>query len=266
MNLDLEGKVVLVTGATAGIGEAIACLFSAEGARVIVHGRDAERGAAVAEKCGRAQGKAVFIAGDLTSEAACQHLVEHTLKTFGRLDVLVNNAGVNDGVGLERSPADFMASLQKNLFHIFAVTHFAREALIASRGIIINLGSKVAETGQGHTSGYAAAKGGINALTREWALALAPQGVRVNCVVPAECESLQYRTWFESQPDPTAARQAIEQLVPLGRRLTTADEIAAMVVFLASSRSSHTTGQIIHVDGGYTHLDRAATHGHGKWS
>ena len=263
MNLALEDKVVLVTGATAGIGEAIACLFAAEGARVVVHGRDAERGTAVAAKCG---GKAVFIAGDLTSEDACRTLIEQTLKTFGRIDVLVNNAGVNDGVGLERSPAEFMGSLQKNLFHVFAVTHFAREALIASQGTIINLGSKVAETGQGHTSGYAAAKGGINALTREWALGLAPHGVRVNCVVPAECESLQYSRWFASQPDPAASRKAIERLVPLGQRLTTSEEIAAMVVFLASSRSAHTTGQIIHVDGGYTHLDRAASHAHEKWS
>ncbi len=263
MNLNLEGKVVLVTGATAGIGEAIACLFAAEGAQVVVHGRDVERGAAVTAKCG---GAAVFIGGDLTSEDACRLLVEQTLKTFGRIDVLVNNAGVNDGVGLEQSPAVFMASLQKNLFHVFAVTHFAREALIAARGAIINLGSKVAETGQGNTSGYAAAKGGINALTREWALGLAPQGVRVNCVVPAECDSLQYRTWFASQADPAASRKAIERLVPLGQRLTTSEEIAAMVVFLASPRSSHTTGQIIHVDGGYTHLDRAASHAHEKWS
>lgn len=262
MNLSLENKVVVVTGATAGIGEAVACLFAAEGARVVVHGRDAERGAAVTAKCG---GKAVFIAGDLTSEDACRSLVEQTLKTFGRIDVLVNNAGVNDGVGLEQSPGEFMASLQKNLFHVFAVTHFAREALVAARGAIINLGSKVAETGQGHTSGYAAAKGGINALTREWALALAPEGVRVNCVVPAECESLQYTRWFDSQPDPLAARRSIERLIPLGKRLTAAEEIAAMVVFLASPRSSHTTGQIIHVDGGYTHLDRAASHAHEKW-
>ena len=266
MNLNLEGKVVVVTGATAGIGEAIATQFAEEGARVVVHGRDLERGAAVTAKCGGKDGKALFVAGDLTSEDACRNLVQQTLKTFGRIDVLVNNAGFNDGIGLEQSPAEFMGSLQKNLFHVFAVTHFAREALIASRGTIINLGSKVAETGQGHTSGYAAAKGGINALTREWALALAPQGVRVNCVVPAECESLQYSRWFATQPDPTASRNAIERLVPLGKRLTTSEEIAAMVVFLATSRSSHTTGQIIHVDGGYTHLDRAATHGHRKWS
>ncbi len=266
MNLGFEDKVVLVTGATAGIGEAVARLFAAEGARVVVHGRDAERGAAVAKQCGGGRGRALFVTGDLVSEDACGSLVQQTLQAFGRIDVLVNNAGVNDGVGLEQSPAEFMASIQRNLFHVFAVTHFAREALIAARGSIVNLGSKVAETGQGHTSGYAAAKGGINALTREWALALAPQGVRVNCVVPAECDTLQYRRWFESQPDPVAARTAIERLVPLGQRLTTAEEIAAMVVFLASERSAHTTGQIVHVDGGYTHLDRAASHGHGKWS
>ena len=266
MNLGLKDKVVLVTGATAGVGEAAARMFASEGARVVVHGRDAQRGARVVARCGGGARRVVFVGADLTSEAACRELVRTTQKTFGRLDVLVNNAGVNDGVSLEREPADFMASLQRNLLHVFALAHFSREALVAARGAIVNVGSKVAETGQGGTSGYAAAKGGIHALTREWALALAPQGVRVNCVVPAECDTRQYRKFFAAQPDPAAARASIERLVPLGHRLTTAEEVAAMIVFLASPQSAHTTGQIIHVDGGYTHLDRAASHEHAPWS
>ena len=127
---------------------------------------------------------------------------------------------------------------------------------------IVNVTSKVAWTGQGGTSGYAAAKGAINALTREWAVALAKDAVRVNCVVPAECESDQYDRWFSSQPDPAAARRRVEELVPLGHRLTRAEELADAIVWLASSRASHVTGQFLFIDGGYTHLDRAATSPH----
>ena len=135
------------------------------------------------------------------------------------LDVLVNNAGVNDSISLEHGPDDFMASLQRNLLHVFAMAHHARPHLVRARGAIINVSSKVAETGQGRTSGYAAAKGAVNALTREWAVALAPHGVRVNTVVPAECDTDQYQRWFASRPDPLAARAAVEGLVPLERQI-----------------------------------------------
>jgi len=152
------------------------------------------------------------------------------------------------------------------LLPAYSLTHFALGHLKKAKGAIVNLGSKVAVTGQGATSGYAAAKGGINALTREWAAALATDGVRVNAVLPAECNTDQYQRWFASLPNPAATRKAIESLVPLGHRLTTPEELAAMVVFLASPVSSHTTGQIIFIDGGYTHLDRALTASHHKWS
>lgn len=266
MNLNLENKSALVTGGAAGIGESIVRLLAAEGVGVTIADRNTNRGEALAKELSTGRAKVRFVEVDLTIESNCRHAVEETLRTFGALDILVNNAGVNDSVSLDRSPADFMASLQRNLFHVFAVTHHAREALKTARGAIINISSKVAMTGQGATSGYAAAKGGVNGLTREWAVALAPHGVRVNCVAPAECDTLQYQTWFQSQPDPAAARSSIEKLVPLGRRLTTPEEIASMVIWLASPRSSHTTGQIIHVDGGYTHLDRAANHEHRKWA
>ncbi|MBI3881722.1 MAG: SDR family oxidoreductase [Verrucomicrobia bacterium] len=265
MNLGLKGKVALVTGGAAGIGAAVVRLFAAEGAAVVIVDKNKAAAIGLAAELKRRKMKALAIAADLTREADCRNAVSKAHRAFGRLDIVVNNAGVNDSVPLEATPHDFLASLQRNLFHVFAITHFAAPHLKRAKGAVVNVSSKVADTGQGKTSGYAAAKGGVNALTREWAIALAPDGVRVNCVVPAECATPQYERWFNSLPDPAAARAAIAQLVPLGRRLTTPEEIAAAIVFLASPRSGHTTGQLLHVDGGYTHLDRAATHGHVKW-
>jgi NAD(P)-dependent dehydrogenase (short-subunit alcohol dehydrogenase family) len=265
MNLGLQDKVALVTGGASGIGEAIVRLLAEESSRTVIVDRDHEKGERLAAELSASGRQTRFVKAELSEEKACRDCVEIALSQFGRLDVLINNAGVNDSVGLEKSPREFMSSLGRNLFHVFAVTHFAETALKASRGAIVNLSSKVSFTGQGATSGYAAAKGGINALTREWALALAPFGVRANCVVPAECATPQYEKWLRALPDPEGTRAAIEGLVPLERRMTRTEEVAAMVVFLASPRSSHTTGQIIFVDGGYTHLGRASSHPHSKW-
>ena len=265
MDLGLKNKVALVTGGTSGIGAAVVRLLAEEGARVAFVGRDESAAAALASELSKAKRDNLFVKAELSREADCEQCVQQTLSKFSALDIVINNAGANDAVGLEQSPTQFMASLQRNLFHVFTVTHFALESLKKSRGAIVNVSSKVAVTGQGHTSGYAAAKGGMNALTREWAAALAPQGVRVNTVVPAECDTPQYQRWFDSQPDSKAARQAIEKLVPLEQRMTTSEEVAAAIVFLASPRSSHTTGQIIYVDGGYTHLDRAMTQSKHEW-
>jgi L-fucose dehydrogenase len=260
MDLGLRGKAVLVTGGAKGIGAAAVRAFRAEGAEVVVADLDAAAGAALAAETG-----AWCVPGDLREPAVGAVAVAAAVARFGGLDVLVNNAGFNDAVPLTAPPADFEASLRRNLLPVFAVTHFARPHLIARRGAIVNLGSKVAETGQGSTSGYAAAKGAVNALTREWALALAPDGVRVNAVIPAECDTDQYRRWFAAQPDPAAARAAVERLIPLERRLTHAAEVADAIVFLASARAAHVTGQWLHVDGGYTHLDRAASAGSHRW-
>ena len=267
MELNLTNQVALVSGGASGIGEATVRLLVAEGARVAIVDRNAERGEALARELNTiGSAKVLFVRADLTEEADCARAVSDTVAAFGRLDVLVNNAGVNDSIGLEQAPEKFMASLRLNLFHVFALTHFAAAHLKTARGAVINVSSKVSVTGQGTTSGYAAAKGGVNALTREWAVAFAPHGVRVNCVVPAECATPQYENWFTTLPDPAATRAAIERLIPLGQRLTTAAEMAAAIVFLASPRSAHTTGQLLFVDGGYTHLDRAASHAHQKWS
>lgn len=265
MNWRLENKTALVTGGASGIGEAVVRMLVHEGGRVVIVDRDETLARKLLAELPGAKGAVHFVPADLTREADCQRCVEETVRTFGCLDILIHNAGVNDGVGLDQSPADFMASLQKNLFHAFAITHFAVGELKKAHGSIVNVGSKVAVTGQGHTSGYAAAKGGLLALTREWAAALAPDGVRVNAVVPAECDTPQYQRWFATQPDPQAARAAIEQLVPLGQRLTTPEEVASAIVFLASPLASHITGQILFVDGGYTHLDRALTQSGHQW-
>ena len=139
------------------------------------------------------------------------------------------------------------------------MTHLCVDALKASRGSIVNISSKTALTGQGGTSGYTAAKGAQLSLTREWATSLRNDGVRVNAVIPAEVMTPLYARWIDTFADPTAKLASIVEKIPFGQRMTTAEEIADSVLFLLSSRSSHTTGQWLVVDGGYTPLDRALT-------
>ena len=197
---------------------------------------------------------------ELLHQDACLQAVERTIHTFGRIDALVNNAEVNDRVSLEHGgPEEFVASLQRNLLHYYNMAHYALPHLKKSQGNIVNISSRTAVTGQGGTSGYASAKGAILALTREWAAELLPYGIRVNAVVPAEVMTPLYQQWLDSFPRAQDKLKATLSKIPLGKRITQPDEIAAMVVFLVSNRASHITGQHIFVDGGYVHLDRALT-------
>lgn len=260
MDLQLKDKVIVVTGGAKGIGAAIVLACGQEGAIPVIVGRGAEAAEQLQSQLHRNQVISHFIEVELSDPANCQRAVDETVRTFGRVDALVNNAGRNDGVGLERGdPEHFMASIRGNLLHYYSMAHYALPYLKRVRGSIVNVGSKVAVTGQGGTSGYAASKGGILGLTREWAAELLPYSVRVNCVVPAEVMTPLYESWLKTFPKPEEKLQTILSKIPLEKRMTKGEEIAAMVVFLISAQSGHTTGQEIYVDGGYVHLDRALT-------
>ncbi|MGA6955011.1 MAG: SDR family oxidoreductase [Candidatus Acidiferrales bacterium] len=260
MDLKLTGKVIVVTGGAKGIGEAIVRGCAAEGGIPVIVDRDGEAAARLQAALldGGAASDAIVV--DISAPETCARVVEQTLGRFGRIDALVNNAGINDKVGLEHGdPTEFVASLSRNLIHFYAFAHYALPALKKSRGSIVNISSKTAVTGQGGTSGYVAAKGAILALTREWAVELLPYGIRVNAVIPAEVMTPLYQQWLDTFADKEKKLAGVVAKIPLGKRMTTPAEIAAMVLFLVSEQASHITGQHLFVDGGYTHLDRALT-------
>ena len=260
MDLQLKDKVVIVTGGAKGIGAAIVEACAAEGAVPVIVGRDADTGKELQDVIRSKVWRCGLISVDLVTPESCEQSVAQTVKEFGRLDALVNNAGRNDKVGLEQgSPAEYVASLNHNLVHYYCMAHYGLPHLKRAHGSIVNIGSKTAVTGQGSTSGYASSKGAIMALTREWAVELLPYGIRVNTVIPAEVMTPLYRSWLNTFPNPDAKLNAILTKIPLEKRMTTAEEIASMVVFLLSAKASHTTGQHLFVDGGYVHLDRALT-------
>jgi L-fucose dehydrogenase len=258
MNLNLADKIIIVSGGAKGIGEGIVKVLAAEKAIPIIIGRNQEDNLRTVEAIKANRGQCEQVVAELSEPQECQKAIQEIIEKFGRIDGLVNNAGVNDGVNLENgSYESFMASLHRNLVHYYLLAHYALPALKVSKGSIINIGSKTAETGQGSTSAYAAANGGRNALTREWAVELLKYGIRVNAVIVAECFTPLYEKWIKTLANSEETLQKINDKIPFDKRMTTAEEIANMVVFLLSDASSHTTGQLIHVDGGYVHLDRA---------
>lgn len=248
MDLQLQGRLVLVTGGARGIGAAIVRSLHAEGARVAILDRSPQPADLPSD---------FYAMVDLTDPLACAQAVDHLAKQHGDVYALVNNAGVNDGVGLDAGLQAFDASLSRNLRHVYHLAHLCLPALKRQRGAIVNIGSKTAVTGQGNTSGYVAAKGAVLGLTREWAASLAVDGVRVNAVLPAEVMTPMYEQWLSTFDDPAAKLTEITRRIPLGHRMTLPEEIGDTVVFLLSPRAGHTTGQWVFVDGGYTHLDRA---------
>jgi len=258
MNLDLKDKVIIITGGAKGIGAAIADVVTAEEAIVVIVGRDKSDNEKKVKEIESKGHKAFQIAAELNDPENCKKVIDEVLQQFSRIDGIVNNAGHNDGVGLEKGSYEgFIRSLHKNVVHYYLLVHYALPALIRSKGSIVNISSKTAETGQGNTSGYAASNGARNALTREWAVELLKYGIRVNAVVVAECWTPQYANWIKTLPDADEKLKEITSRIPLENRMTTSEEIANTVAFLLSEKSSHTTGQLIHVDGGYVHLDRA---------
>ncbi|MCD0468677.1 SDR family oxidoreductase [Flavobacterium sp. JAS] len=258
MNLNLNDKIIIVTGGAKGIGLGICKVLASEGAIPVIVGRaDADNQIAIKEIEAEG-GKALSVVAELTNPEACKIAVNQVIELCGRIDGLINNAGVNDGVGLESGDYEkFMASIHKNLVHYYLMAQYALPELKKTKGAIVNIGSKTADTGQGNTSAYAASNGGRNALTREWAVELLKYGIRVNSVIVAECYTPLYDVWIKTLENPEQKLKEITARIPFENRMTTAEEIANMAVFLLSDKSSHTTGQLIYVDGGYTHLDRS---------
>jgi L-fucose dehydrogenase len=261
MDLGLKDRLIVVTGGGAGIGAGITRACLEEGARVVVLGRRSENVRAFMAETEANGGPCYLVEAHLEDLDRCRTAIAEIEDMHGDIFGLVNNAGVNDGVGLEKgSVAKFIESLQKNLNHYYSLAHYALPSLRRTQGAIVNISSKVALTGQGNTSGYAASKGAQLALTREWAAELLKYNVRVNAVLPAEVMTPLYRRWLDTLGDPEAEVKRITDKIPLGHRMTLASEIAAAAVFLLSpTQSGHTTGQHLIVDGGYVHLDRALT-------
>ena len=256
MDLHLKDKVVIVTGGASGIGAAISLTLAKEGAIPVVFGKSSMT-AEFAESLQAMAKQYLFVQVELSDDAACGAAVAQVMARFGRIDGLVNNAGINDNIGLDAGRDAFVGSLERNLIHYYSMAHYCVPHLKAVRGAIVNVSSKTAVTGQGNTSGYCASKGAQLSLTREWAAALLNAGVRVNALIPAEVMTPLYERWINSFDNPEEKLASITAKIPLGHRMTTSEEMARMCVFLLSDASSHTTGQWVFVDGGYTHLDRS---------
>ena len=238
--MKLEGKTALITGAGKGIGRAIALRFAGEGASVVIAEIDEAAGRAVAEEITSAGGKALFVKTDVTQEGQVKGAIDRAVASFGRLDVLVNNAGIGRG--------DWHVVIDINLNGVYYGCRHGAEAMAAGGGVIINLSSIFGLVGGGiGIEPYVAAKHAVLGLTREFALAYAARGVRVNCINPGFIETEMIREATES-PE---LRQLLEGQTPMGR-LGRPEEVASAAVFLASDDSSFMTGAPLVIDGGWT--------------
>jgi NAD(P)-dependent dehydrogenase (short-subunit alcohol dehydrogenase family) len=247
----LENKVALITGGTSGIGEATAVLFAQEGANVTVTGRDEKRGRAVVEKIMNGGGKAIFIRSDVRQAADCRAAVDETLRAFGRLNILFNNAGVFfPHTAVDCSQEEWDLQMDINLKGTFLMSKAALPHMIEQRsGVIINNSSGWGMAGGDSAVAYCASKGGVVLLTKAMAIDHGRQGIRVNCICPGDVDTPML-------PEDARLRglKSEDYLAgcadrPMGR-IGTSDEIAKAALFLASDDSSFMTGAALVVDGG----------------
>lgn len=262
MDLRLKDQVFLVTGGIKGIGKGIVLSLAGEGAIPVILDRN-DLPDEYRNELDDLGATYEVINIDINDTDKIAPIVNDVHQKYGRINGIVNNAGANDNRDLETTTwQEFEQSIHGNLTHYYELVHASVGFLKESQGAVLNIGSKTALTGQGKTSAYAAAKGAVLGLTREWAAALAADEVRVNAIVVAEAWTPLYQKWIQSFGDENeqeARLQSITQNIPLGQRMTSVEEIGDTAAFLLSSRSSHTTGQFVFVDGGYVHLDRALT-------
>jgi NAD(P)-dependent dehydrogenase (short-subunit alcohol dehydrogenase family) len=248
----LAGKVAILTGATEGIGRAIAGAFVDEGARVTLVARRERPGLELAAELG--SDVATFVEGDVSDPATAERAAGEALARFGALDVLVNNAALDlSGVPLfETTREQAREIFEVNVFGAFWML-LACARVMAERGggSIVNVTSRLGLVGLSGSAWYGASKGALHALTRGAAVEWARAGIRVNSVAPGLTETPMIKSWVEAQDDPVAFRRSREDSVPLGR-FCTPEEVAAAVVYLASDEAASVTGASIAVDGGYT--------------
>jgi len=267
METGLAGKTVVVTGATANIGRAIALQMAAEGARVVAVGRDHEAGARVVADClqqGAAQ--AVFVAIDLRDADGGERLLEAAEQSCGPVDVLVNNIGGNVSIGpfVESDPSTWIGDLDITLLTMLRATRAVLPGMVARRaGCIINIGSTAGTVGDQMLAVYSAAKGAVHTFAKVLAKEVGLSGVRVNVVapyatLPDDPSSLSKGSRFHAEGFFNTALDSLdsEQMArlhrtgPLSRTVAKPDEVASAVVYLASDHAGFITGQIFHVDGG----------------
>ncbi|MEM3550458.1 MAG: 3-oxoacyl-[acyl-carrier-protein] reductase [Candidatus Bathyarchaeia archaeon] len=243
MNLNLAGKVVVVTGAARGIGSSIALEFAKEGAKVVVN--DVIEGIPVVEKIRSMDGASIFFKADVSNVEDVEKLFSQVLEVFGRVDILVNNAGVTrDALIHKMKVEDWDIVMDVNLKGAFLCSKMASEHMMRrSYGRIINISSVVGQMGNVGQSNYASSKAGLIGLTKALALELAPYGITVNAIAPGFTKTEMTRKMPEK-----IAKRFVER-IPLGR-MAEPEEIAYLTVFLASDLAKYITGQVIAVNGG----------------
>lgn len=247
-----ERKVALITGGAKGIGLGIARAFAREGAVVALVDIDEASGHKVEQELAAQGTRARFFPCDVGQSQAIQSTVNAALRTFGRIDVLVNNAGTHNGGGLEAcSEEDWDFLINTNLRSAFLLTKYALPALKESRGSVINMGSMVGLVGQKDAVAYVASKGGLIAMTKALALDLGPYGIRVNAICPGFVRTPLLDSWIKTQPDPVSIRSEVDGMHPLGR-IAEPEEIGYAALHLASAEAGFTTGVALPVEGGVT--------------
>jgi NAD(P)-dependent dehydrogenase (short-subunit alcohol dehydrogenase family) len=247
-----DGRVVIVTGGSLGIGEAAARGFAAEGGTVVIASRDAAAGESAASGIAATGGPSIHVQTDVSHEPDVAALVSQTLERFGRLDVLVNNAAIYfQGDVAETIAADWDRLMSINLTGAYLCTKHAVDALSRTRGTVINVSSEAGLVGIKGQVAYNVSKAALIALTKSCAVDLAERGIRVNCVCPGTTDTPLVATALSRSPDPASERRHLERVRPLNR-LGTADEIASAILYLASDDAAYATGAVLSMDGGYT--------------
>lgn len=253
MFADLKDKSVLITGGTSGIGFATAALFLRYQAKVAINGRCPEKGGQAVNKLKRIADNIMYLPGDVSKTADCQYMVKETVKRYGKLDSVVNSAGIY----LEKALAnvtekDYFTVMDINVKGTFFICKYAAEEMQkAGRGTIVNISSDAGINGNTFCTAYCASKGAVTTFSKALALELAPCGIRVNCVCPADVQTPMLAAQRKQAGDAAAYDRALVSLYPLGR-IGCPQEIASVIVFLSSAAASFVTGAVWTVDGGLT--------------